>query len=87
MARVLYDLLKPSDDYYLDCLQHDSDHSRPDRTLWYCEEALACQTLLAENCNADLLAVRSSNELYQGVKECSERRLMQGCDLNVLFVA
>ena len=85
-ARVLYDLLKPSDDYYLDCLQHDADYTRTDRTLWYCEATFACQALLAENCNADLLAVRSSNELYQGVKECSERLLMQGCDLNILLV-
>ena len=31
-ARVLYDLLKPSDDYYLDCLRHDADYTRPEHT-------------------------------------------------------
>ena len=30
-ARVLYDLLKPSDGYHLDCASHDADDSRRDR--------------------------------------------------------
>ena len=36
-ARVLYDLLKPSDGYHLDCASHDVDDSRADRSSWYRE--------------------------------------------------
>ena len=31
-ARTLYALQKPSHEYYLDCLRHDADDTRPDHT-------------------------------------------------------
>ena len=85
-ARIRYDLLKPSDDYYLDCLSHDADYTRADRTLWYCEATFTCQALLAENCNADLVEQRrASKERYQVEQQASERSFLQLCDVNALL--
>ena len=95
-ARILYDLLKPSDDYYLDCLRHDADHTRPDRTQWYCEDTFNSQALLVEACEADLVERRrqSKERLHAELEaserllhqEASERLFMQSSDVNVLLI-
>ena len=95
-ARILYDLQKPSDEYYLDCLRHDADDTRPDRTQWYREDTFRAQALLVEACEADRVESRRRNgKRYRDCLEASERRLyqeeaerllMQSSDVNVLLI-
>ena len=83
----MYALQKPSHDYYLDCLRHDADDTRPDRTQWYREDTFNAQALLVEACEADILeSRRQSRKRYRDSLEESERLLMQSCDVNVLLI-
>ena len=61
-AGILYDLLKPSDDYYLDGVSHDADDTRADLTQWYCEATFDSEALLAEVCNADIAQRRKEEK-------------------------
>ena len=86
-ARTLYALQKPSHEYYLDCLRHDADDTRPDRTQWYRAGTFEGQALLVEACEADIVETRrQSRKRYRESLEESERLLMQSYDVNVLLI-
>ena len=86
-ARTLYALQKPYHEYYLDCLRHDADDTRPDRIQWYREDTFNAQALLVEACEADIVeSRRQSRKRYRETLEESERLLMQSYDVNVLLI-
>ena len=45
-ARIIYDLLKPSNQYHLDCVSHDADESRPGGSPWYRADTFEALVLL-----------------------------------------
>ena len=86
-ARTLYALQKPSNGYYLDCLKHDADDTRPDRIKWYHDATFEAQALLVEACEADIVEMqRRSRKRDRDSLEASERLLMQSYDVNVLLI-
>ena len=86
-ARTLYALQIPSHEYYLDCLRHAADDTRPDRTQWYRAGTFEGQALLVEACEADIVETRrQSRKRYRESLEESERLLMQSYDVNVLLI-
>ena len=73
-AKLIYDLVKPSNQYHLDCIAHDADDTRPAGTPWYRADTFEALVLL-------------HFAFYEGIarfrSEERERYLMSACDVNV----
>ena len=73
-ARIIYDLLKPSNQYHLDCVTHDADYSRPVGSPWYRADTFEALVLLHYALYEDIARFRSEDR---------ERYLMSACDADV----
>ena len=87
-ARVLFDLLKPADSYFLDCIAHDTDDTRTDLSSWYNAATFGVLStmncIVAESVEASILAHRNDDYAwYSAREECLERTAMSVCDINV----
>ena len=59
-ARLLFDMLKQPDEYFLECASHDSDECRPDPARWYQEDTFDKASLLIGVCRVEAIARRKS---------------------------
>ena len=83
-SRILFDLMKPSDAYYLDCALHDADGYRADRSIWYRNDTFESHYLLERACQDDIARhLEEDRNRYYAHKEGRERTLMSACDVNV----
>ena len=87
-ARVLFELLKPADPYFLDCLAHDADDTRTDRSSWYNAATFGVLStmnrIVAESVEASVLAHLNTDYAWSCARdECLERSSMSACDINV----
>ena len=74
---MLYDLLKPSDQYHLDCASHDADDSRPEGSPWYREDSFEALVLLHGACYACMTQFRvEERNRYLAREEERGRNLM-----------
>ena len=81
---MLYDLLRPSDQYHLDCASHDADDSRQEGSPWYRVDSFEALVLLYGAYYADMDQFRPENRnRYLAREEERERNLMSACDVNV----
>ena len=81
---MLYDLLKPSDQYHLDCASHDADDSRPEGSPWYREDSFEALVLLHGAFYAKMAKFRAEERnRYLAREEGRERNLTSACDVNV----
>ena len=87
-AEILFRLLKPSDQYYLECALHDADDSRIGSTPWYRAATFNAQSRLhaVPSVNISQHLARNTRR-FLARKEKSERVLMCSCDVNVSLVA
>ena len=87
-ARVLFELLKPADPYFLDCLAHDTDGTRTDISSWYNAATFGALStmnrIVAESVEASRLAQRNHDYAWSAAREEHlERTAMSACDVNV----
>ena len=85
---MLFDLLKPADSYFLDCLAHDTDDTRTDHSSWYNAATFGALStmnrIVAESVAASMLAHRNDDYAWSSAREeCLERTAMSTCDVNV----
>ena len=73
-SRILFDLVKPSDGYYLDCVHHDEDEYRAEPSIWYRRDTFESQCLLEKAWRDDMA---------RHLEEDRNRHLMSLCDVNV----
>ena len=74
---MLFDLLKLADSYFLDCLAHDTDDTRTDRSAWYYSATFGALSsmncIVAESVEASTLAQRNDDYAWSAARE--ERQL------------
>ena len=85
---MLFDLLKPADSYFLDCLAHDTDDTRTDLSAWYNAATFGALStmnrIVAESMEASRLAQRNDDYAWSSAREeCLERTAMSACDVNI----
>ena len=74
-SQILFDLVKPSDGYYLDCVHHDEDDYRADPSIWYRKDTFESHCLLEKAWRDDIA---------RHLEEDRNRYLMSLCDVNVI---
>ena len=85
---MLFDLLKPADAYFLDCVAHDADETRTDRSCWYKGETFlilsTMNRIVKEAFDESILANRIEDLAWcYAREERLERTAMSTCDVNV----
>ena len=87
-ARLLLSLLKRPDEYFLECVSHDSNKYRSDPTAWYQEGSFEKTASLIGVCRAEFTAAREAwqkadSDMLIARNEEVERNLMHAYDVNV----